>query len=45
LRRLRQDIVSHHHTELTDDATALLVEWRLGAQEGLLPETARGRRP
>jgi serine phosphatase RsbU (regulator of sigma subunit) len=45
LRRLRQDIVSHQHTELTDDATALLVEWRLGAQEGLLPETARGRRP
>jgi len=45
LRRLRQDIVSHQHTELTDDATALLVEWRLGAQEGLLPVTARGRRP
>lgn len=44
LRRLRHDIVSHQLTELTDDATAFLVEWRLGAQEGLLPKTARTAR-
>jgi hypothetical protein len=45
LRRLRHDIVAHQRGKLTDDATALLLEWRLGAEEGLLPETARGVRP
>jgi serine phosphatase RsbU (regulator of sigma subunit) len=45
LRRLRHDIVAHQRGKLTDDATALLLEWRLGAEEGLLPETARGVHP
>jgi hypothetical protein len=28
-----------HHGSLTDDATALLVDWRRGNEQGLLPQT------
>ncbi len=39
LRRLRRAIVSHHQETLTDDATALLVDWRRGTEQSLLPQT------
>jgi Stage II sporulation protein E (SpoIIE) len=38
LRRLRRAIMSHHGS-LTDDATAVLVDWRRGTEQGLLPQT------
>jgi serine phosphatase RsbU (regulator of sigma subunit) len=38
LRRLRRALMSHHGS-LTDDATALLVDWRRGTEQGLLPQT------
>jgi serine phosphatase RsbU (regulator of sigma subunit) len=39
LRRLRQLIVVRERAELRDDATAILVEWRRGAERQLLPQT------
>ena len=39
LRRLRRAIMSHHHEALSDDATALLVDWRRGTEQSLLPPT------
>jgi stage II sporulation SpoE-like protein len=41
LRRLRHAIVDRQPGQLKDDATAVLVEWRRGAEEELLPGTAR----
>jgi len=38
LRRLRRAIMSHHGS-LADDATALLVDWRRGTEQGLVPQT------
>jgi serine phosphatase RsbU (regulator of sigma subunit) len=38
LRRLRRAIMSHHGA-LADDATALLVDWRRGTEQELLPQT------
>jgi stage II sporulation SpoE-like protein len=40
LRRLRHAIVDRQPGQLKDDATALLVEWRRGADADLLPQTA-----
>ena len=39
LRRLRRAIMSHHHEALSDDATAVLLDWRRGTEETLLPQT------
>lgn len=39
LRRLRRAMMSHHHEALSDDATALLVDWRRGTEQSLLPQT------
>jgi serine phosphatase RsbU (regulator of sigma subunit) len=39
LRRLRLAILAHQEGVLEDDATALLVDWRRGGEELLLPET------
>jgi serine phosphatase RsbU (regulator of sigma subunit) len=39
LRRLRRAIMSHHHEALSDDATALLVDWRRGTERSLIPQT------
>jgi serine phosphatase RsbU (regulator of sigma subunit) len=39
LRRLRRAIMAHHHEALTDDATALLVDWRRGTEQSLVPQT------
>jgi hypothetical protein len=39
LRRLRHAIVTEHPQALTDDATALLIEWNRGAEAALLPPT------
>jgi hypothetical protein len=39
LRRLRHAVLQHQHGDLQDDATAVLVEWRSGADERLLPQT------
>ena len=39
LRRLRRAIMSHHREALSDDATALLVDWRRGTEQSLLPPT------
>jgi hypothetical protein len=41
LRRLRHAIVDRQPAQLKDDATAVLVEWRRGAEADLLPRTAR----
>jgi Stage II sporulation protein E (SpoIIE) len=41
LRRLRHAIVDRQPGQLKDDATAVLVEWRRGAEADLLPPTAR----
>lgn len=38
LRRLRRAIMSHHGA-LSDDATVLLVDWRRGSEQQLLPQT------
>jgi Stage II sporulation protein E (SpoIIE) len=40
LRRLRHAIVERQPGQLRDDATAVLVEWRRGAEADLLPHTA-----
>jgi hypothetical protein len=40
LRRLRHAIVERQPGQLKDDATAVLVEWRRGAEAELLPQTA-----
>ena len=40
LRRLRHAIVDRQPGQLKDDATAVLVEWRRGAEADLLPHTA-----
>ena len=39
LRRLRHAILEHQDGVLHDDATALLVDWRRGGEELLVPET------
>ena len=39
LRRLRRAILAHHQEALSDDATAVLVEWRRGTEDTLLPQT------
>jgi serine phosphatase RsbU (regulator of sigma subunit) len=39
LRRLRQAILEHQDGVLHDDATALLVDWRRGGEQLLLPPT------
>jgi serine phosphatase RsbU (regulator of sigma subunit) len=44
LRRLRHAVLAHQHGALQDDATALLVEWRRGTEEAMVPDTVRGRR-
>jgi hypothetical protein len=41
LRRLRHAIVERQPGQLKDDATAVLIEWRRGAEVDLLPPTAR----
>ena len=40
LRRLREAIIERGAGALTDDATAVLVEWRRGTERSLLPDTA-----
>jgi Stage II sporulation protein E (SpoIIE) len=40
LRRLRHAIVDRQPGQLADDASAVLVEWRRGAEVDLLPQTA-----
>jgi Stage II sporulation protein E (SpoIIE) len=40
LRRLRHAIVDRQPGQLKDDATAMLIEWRRGAETDLLPRTA-----
>jgi serine phosphatase RsbU (regulator of sigma subunit) len=42
LRRLRQAIIERGEGTLRDDATAMLVEWRRGSQETVLPPTVLG---
>jgi serine phosphatase RsbU (regulator of sigma subunit) len=44
LRRLRHAVLAHQAGALQDDATALLIEWRRGAEDAMLPDTVRGRR-
>jgi serine phosphatase RsbU (regulator of sigma subunit) len=39
LRRLRRAILGSERAQLRDDATALLVEWRRGAELDLMPHT------
>ena len=39
LRRLRQTIVAHQEGQLEDDATAVLLEWRRGAEAAFMPQT------
>ena len=39
LRRLRLAILEHQGGRLDDDATAVLVDWRRGTEEHLLPQT------
>jgi len=39
LRGLREAIIERGEGTLRDDATALLVEWRRGSQQTLLPDT------
>ena len=39
LRGLRQAIIESGEGSLRDDATALLVEWRRGSEQALLPQT------
>ena len=39
LRRLRRAIMTHHRESLSDDATALLLDWRRGTEQSLLPQT------
>jgi serine phosphatase RsbU (regulator of sigma subunit) len=37
MRRIVRDLLAHQQGELRDDATMLLVEWRTGTEEALLP--------
>jgi serine phosphatase RsbU (regulator of sigma subunit) len=37
LRRIRQALMGRERAQLRDDATALLVQWRAGAERALLP--------
>ncbi|MDP9377698.1 MAG: serine/threonine-protein phosphatase [Actinomycetota bacterium] len=39
LRRLREAIIGREEGSLHDDATAVLVEWRRGTEESVVPET------
>jgi serine/threonine protein phosphatase PrpC len=39
LRRLRETVLVREQTDLRDDATALLVEWRRGSEVALMPQT------
>ena len=39
LRRMRNAIIGRERADLRDDATALLVEWKRGAEAKLLPQT------
>jgi hypothetical protein len=39
LRRLRRALLTEQDSELRDDATALLVQWRAGTESLLLPQT------
>jgi serine/threonine protein phosphatase PrpC len=39
LRRLREAIIGRGEATLRDDATALLVEWRRGGEQALVPQT------
>ncbi len=39
LRRLRRALMAHHHEALSDDATALLVDWRRGTEQSSVPQT------
>jgi serine phosphatase RsbU (regulator of sigma subunit) len=39
LRRLREAVISRGEGTLRDDATALLLEWRRGSEQALLPGT------
>jgi serine phosphatase RsbU (regulator of sigma subunit) len=39
LRRLREAIIQRGEGDLRDDATALLVEWRRGTQQAIVPAT------
>jgi serine/threonine protein phosphatase PrpC len=39
LRRLREAVLVREQTDLRDDATALLVEWRRGSEAALMPQT------
>lgn len=39
LRRMRRAVLDHQHGVLQDDATALLVEWRRGGEQRLMPQT------
>jgi Stage II sporulation protein E (SpoIIE) len=43
LRRLRHAVMAHQSGALQDDATALLIEWRRGGEQALLPETVHPR--
>ncbi len=40
LRRLREAIIERRAGALNDDATAVLVEWRRGTEQSMLPQTA-----
>jgi serine phosphatase RsbU (regulator of sigma subunit) len=37
LRRLRDSVLRHQHGELQDDASALLMEWRRGTEQAMVP--------
>jgi serine phosphatase RsbU (regulator of sigma subunit) len=39
LRRLRHAVISSGRAKLRDDASALLLEWRRGGEEALMPQT------
>lgn len=41
LRRFRRGILAHQQGVLHDDATALLIEWRRGGEDRLLPQTVK----
>jgi hypothetical protein len=42
LRRLREAIIERGEGSLRDDATAMLLEWRRGTQDRVLPQTVLG---
>jgi serine phosphatase RsbU (regulator of sigma subunit) len=39
LRRLRHAVLGYQNGQLQDDATALLVDWRRGSEDALVPQT------